>query len=208
MPSVRAEGFRPIERRLLLSLGVAQSTVSAGSQLGSAATKLTGVLHEAAFLRAFVAWERFLESSFLSYLVGKNPLRGRPPYRYYRPPNVESARKFLVLLSGRRPYLDWTNAATVAECAETVFRGGGCFSRLRVQNLVIQDMKKVRNAISHDSDDARGKFEDLVRRELTTLPPQCTPGSFLRTRNPTAHIPGSFLDTYLGVISTLANDIL
>jgi hypothetical protein len=205
MSLVRADGFRTIERRLLVSLGVAQTTVSAGSQLGSTAKKLTGVLHEAAFLRAFVAWERFLESSFLSYLMGQQPLRGRPPHRYYQPPNVASALNFL---KGRRPYLDWTEAVHVAERAKAVFRNGGCFLRLQAQNLVLQDMKKVRNAISHDSDDARAKFEELVRRELTTLPPRCTPGGFLGTRNPTASTHGNFLDTYLGVISGLANDIL
>jgi len=159
-------------------------------------------------MRAFVAWERFLEEAFLSYVMGQRPISGRSPHRYYQPPNLPSAWKFLGMLTGRRPYLDWTEAAHIVERARAVFRGGGCFPKLQAQNLVLQDMKKVRNAISHDSDDARARFEELVRRELTTLPPRCTPGSFLGTRNPTARPPASFLDTYLGVISALANDIV
>ena len=208
MPSARVVGLRAIERGWLGSLHAARVTALAGLQTPNAPKNLHEVLYEAAFLRSFVAWERFLEDAFLSYLMGKKPLQGRPPHRYYRPPDVPSAWRFLSRLSGNRPYLDWTDAIQVAERADLVFRRGSCFDKLRADNAVIQEMKTVRNAITHHSDNSRAKFEELVRHKLTTLPPQCTPGSFLGTRDPSAQSPDTFLDTYLGVIRALANDIV
>lgn len=208
MPSARVVGFRAIERGWLGSLHAARVTALAGLQTPNAPKNLHEVLYEVAFLRTFVAWERFLEDAFLSYLMGKKPLHGRPPHRYYRPPDVPSAWRFLSRLSGNRPYLDWTDVIQVSDRADLVFRQGSCFNKLRAENVVIQEMKRVRNAITHHSDDARGKFEELVRQKLTILPPRCTPGSFLGSYDLADQTHRTFLDMYLDVISALANDIL
>ncbi len=208
MSAVRARRFPAIEKRLLASLRIAQEIVSAGSTAGVGVRRLEAILHEAGFMRAFVAWERFLEDVFLSYMMGQRPISGRAPHRYYEPPNSESAWDFLRMVAGRRPYLNWTEPTEIAQRAQVVFRNGGCFSKLQAQNQVLQDMKRVRNAISHDSDIARAKFEELVRKQLTTLPPGCTPGSLLGARNPNAGAHGTFLDTYLDVIRGLARNLL
>ncbi len=208
MAVVRAKRLSAIEKRLLRSLATVRETSSTGSLAGRGTRRLEAVLHEAAFLRAFVAWERFLEETFLSYLMGQKSISGRSLHRYYQPPNASSAWNLLAMMSGRRPYLDWTEATEVAKRAKVVFRNGGWFVRLTAQNSILQDMKKLRNAISHDSDDARAKFEGLVRRELRTLPSGCTPGSFLGTPDRASPARASFLDKYLDVIEALAQDIL
>ena len=159
-------------------------------------------------MHAFLAWEQFLEETFLGYMMGQRPISGRAPHRYYTPPNSASAWNFLREMTGRRPYVDWTNPSEIVDRAKVVFRNGGCFLKLPAQNQILQEMKKVRNAISHDSDDAREKFEALVRQKLTTLPTGCTPGRFLGTTNPSANPPCTFLDTYLDVLKQLAKDIL
>lgn len=208
MPGARVAQLATVERRLLASLGIAQGIIGSGMQAAARNRRLQDILHETAFMRAFIAWERFLEETFLGYLMGQRGLNGRACHRFYTPPNGQAAREFLRIASGRRGYLDWTEPSGVIERAEAVFRGGGCFVRLRLQSQVLQDMKRVRNAISHDSDDARAKFEELVRRELTTLPRGCTPGRFLRTRAPAAQQPGSFFDGYVGSVQALASVLL
>ena len=69
-------------------------------------------------------------------------------------------------------------------------------------------MKTVRNAIAHDSASARDKFEEMVRNELKTLPPNTTVGSFLLTTKPKTTPPISFFESYLDSIIKVADEIV
>ncbi len=207
MPVVRARTFASIERHLSQSLTQARQTSTLGGT-GRTLAHIECVLHEAAFLQGFVAWERFMEDAFIAYMMKARPLGGRSPRQYFEPTSASDAYRFLQLIAGRRPYIDWTDPGQVRSRADVVFRGGGRFTRLSAHHSVIQDMKQVRNAISHHSSDARTKFEALVRRELVTLPSKCTPGRFLRSSDPRANLGSSFLDKYLGAIATIADGIL
>ena len=76
---------------------------------------------ELAFLRGFLAWESFLEESFILHMLGKQPRRGRPPHRYVFPPNRTAAFE---LTAGPRGYASWEVAADVANQATRFFRNG------------------------------------------------------------------------------------
>jgi hypothetical protein len=66
----------------------------------------------------------------------------------------------------------------------------------------------VRNAIAHESANARQKFETLVRNELATFPPNTTVGSFLLTTKPRTNPPASFFEFYLDEIAKAAEQIV
>lgn len=66
-------------------------------------------LIEVAFLRSFLAWESFLEESFLLYLLGKKPRkRRRPPKRYVTPRDREHALTLMLPEKGR-DFVMWDN---------------------------------------------------------------------------------------------------
>lgn len=161
---------------------------------------------ELAFLRTFLAWETFLEDSFILYLMGQKPPRGRAPHRYTIPPNRALAEEWVV--PERRPFAVW-DAVSVSDRAQRFFRDGRPFtSALRSNQSMLDDTKKIRNAIAHESKSAQEKFEKLVRDKLGTLPSNVTVGSFLGTTVPGSSPPMSFLESYLDKIDAVAEQIV
>ena len=107
-----------------------------------------------------------------------------------------------------RAYAKW-DAPNVSERAERYFRNGRPFSaHLRSNQSVLDEAKKVRNAIAHESKSAHEKFENVVRTRLRTLPPKLTVGSFLSMTVPGATPPQSYLEFYLGKLEEIAKKII
>ena len=157
---------------------------------------------ELAFFRAFLAWEVFLEESFILYMLGRSPVRGRAPHRFVLPPNRKAAQ---VLAAEGREYAKW-DAMVVSARAERFFRKGGHFTdAIRLHQFALNGAKTLRNAVAHDSANAREKFEALARSELTTLPPELTIGDFLNRAK--AGTTSSYLTFYLEKIQLTAEQI-
>jgi hypothetical protein len=164
-------------------------------------------LTEMAFLRAFLAWEVFVEESFVLYLLGQRAPRGRAPFRYAFPPNQRAAMDWVV--PEGRAYAGWTVPAHVTNRAERFFRGGRPFAQvLRGNQSLLEETRIIRNAIAHRSMSAHDKFESFVRTKLGVLPPRTTVGSFLLTINPVITPPASFLESYIGKIDLAAKLIV
>jgi hypothetical protein len=160
---------------------------------------------ELAYFRSFLAWETFLEEAFILYLLGKIPPKGRAPRRFALPPDRRAAEG---LVSEGREYSRW-DAINVASRAQRFFRRGGHFTNpLRSKQALFEDAKKIRNAVAHESANARQKFETLVRTELGTLPAGLTVGDFLNTTKPASTPPRSFLEFYLTSIQSIADQIV
>jgi hypothetical protein len=162
---------------------------------------------ELAFFRAFLAWEDFLEETFIFYLMGYKPPRGRGPNRYTFPPNLQTAGDWLI--PERRPYAEWTDCQTVCKRAERFFKKGQPYvGVLRSRQNTFDESRFIRNAIAHRSGSARNKFEKLIRDKLGVLPPNITVGSFLCMITPNSSPPQSFLEYYLGIIEFAAKNIV
>lgn len=168
--------------------------------------KQRGWITELAFLRAFLALESFLEESFLLYSLGQKPPKGRRLHRFTFPPNRKAAEEW-VIPEGRQ-YAVW-DAFPVSNRAQRFFLNGGPFTNaLRGSQAALEDAKIVRNAIAHDSAAAHQKFDNLVRRELGTLPSNLGIGSFLGMTVPASTPPQSFLELYLDKIELVATQIV
>ena len=154
---------------------------------------------EIAFLRAFLSWEAFLEESFILYLWGKSPPRGRIPKRYVYPPTREIAEQ-IVIIPGKE-YSDWAKFQNVISRAERFFENGKPYSdALKSQHSKLQDIETIRNAIAHRSINSWERFQSLVRRELGTYPSNLSIGGFLEMTIPHSSPPLSFFENYLSVI--------
>lgn len=164
------------------------------------------IVVELAFLRAFLAWEGFLEESFVLYLLGKAPPRGISPTRYTDPPSRVVAEQ---LASEGRDYTDWTSVSAVTGRAERFLRDGRPYSPvLKSQQYSFDEMKTIRNAIVHSSTYSSRQFERLVRRKLGTYRPNLSVGGFLTITVPSSSPPESFFGSYVGQIRLAAERIV
>jgi hypothetical protein len=162
---------------------------------------------ELAFLHAFQSWEVFMEKSFILYLWGRKPPRGRPPKRYAYPPDFRTAAQWVI--PEGRDYAQWTHAQDVRERAERFFKDGRPFSPVLSGNQnLLEEARKIRNAIAHRSTSARVKFEKLARAKLGALPPNLTVGGFLGMTAPGTAPPASFLESYIDKIDLAARLII
>lgn len=160
---------------------------------------------ELAFLRVFLAWESFLEETFILFVLGNTPTGRRVPIRFVNPPNRPVARE---LVADGRPYAKWT-ADEVRRRSTRFFRGGWPFEpALKASQQALQDLNTVRNAVAHDSEDSWEKFKKLVRRDLKTLPSGLTVGKYLDTVRPGTTPATSFMDHYLATIVLVADAIV
>jgi hypothetical protein len=162
---------------------------------------------ELAFLRCFLAWETFLEESFVLYLSGQKPPKGRAPSRYAFPPNLGVAMEWVI--PEGQDYATWTVAARVTERAQRFFRNGQPYAPvLRSNQSALDESRTLRNAIAHASASAQSKFETLVRNRLGVFPPKLTVGGFLGMVVPGSAPPISFLDHYLQKIEFAAQQMV
>ena len=164
---------------------------------------------ELALLKAFLAWESFLEESFVLYLVGQKPPRGRPPHRYAFPPTQSAANEWLLPESGRRDYAEWANAEAVSNRAERFFRDGRPYTPVLKSNQnAFDEIRIIRNAIAHASASAHQKFEKVARLRLVPLPANLTVGGYLAMTVPGSSPPISFLESYFSKLEFFARQIV
>ncbi len=165
------------------------------------------MLIELAFLKSFLAWEKFLEESFVLYLLGKKSPRNYSPKRFIEPPNREYAIK--LTLPENRLYADWDNHETVQIRAQRFFVNGEPYYRILTSNTYLfRELQTVRNAMVHRSTSSHEKFEKLVRDQLGALPPRLNVGKFLIITQPHSNPPVSFFDRYLTQITRSAHQII
>lgn len=161
---------------------------------------------ELAFLRSYLAWETFLEESFILYMLGKAPPGGEAARRYSFPPDRKTAVEWVV--PEDRSYARW-DAQPVGIRAQRFFQDGLPFSdALRSSQAHLSEAKTIRNAVAHNSAKARERFDGLVRTRLGTLPADVTVGSFLGMVVPASAPPISFLEFYLQRIELVAGQIV
>lgn len=166
-----------------------------------------GSMTELALLRGFLAWETFLEESFILYLNGQRPPRGRAPRRFAFPTNYEMAAEWVV--PEGMQYANWTVAGKVRQRAERFFVDGRPFAPVLQANInTLDDLRILRNAIAHASVSTTEKFEKLARDKLGSLPPGLIVGRFLGMTVPGSAPPVSFLESYLARLEFAARQIV
>jgi hypothetical protein len=174
------------------------TAASSGSIKPKFTTTHRNLLIEMAFLRCFLGWERFLEESFILYLLGKKPRRRRRyPSCHVTPKSWKHANQLILPETGRS-YVDWVNLRNVRNRANRFFANGEPFeSALTPRFYMFDEMRVIRNAIAHRSHSSQNNFHNLVRSKLTYLPPKITVGEFLESPITGVHPPQTFLDLYL-----------
>ncbi len=160
---------------------------------------------ELSFLRIFLAWEDFLEETFIRYMCGARSASGYAPVLVAQYSSIDRARR---VIQGSRPYADWAHPKLVIERAELYFHDGEPYrSALRAGMVGLNEMLTIRNRIAHRSPHATAQFRELVLHELGHNPQGMGPGRFLLTMVPLAQSE-SFIQHYGHLVIAVANTIL
>ena len=119
---------------------------------------------EAAVLKLFIAWERFLEQSFLNYLMGAPSITGATVTRYLAPTSMHHAHQVLV---GTQRYVDWGNPAVVKRLSQLYFDAGHPYeTALAAVQSDLSDLRAIRNAAAHLSTSTSDQVDKVALRRL------------------------------------------
>lgn len=171
--------------------------------------KEVGLVAELSFSNIFVAYEVFMEGAFVRYMLGGESPKKYKPKRYVFPKDEEHARK--ITLQDYVGYADWSTPDKIKRRAEYCFKKGEPFkSNIAISIQVLQDMKTIRNFISHASIGTQEKFELRVRHYLGALPPgrEIKAGEFLLMQNPAVNTPQSFLEFFCSELKDFSKRIV
>lgn len=194
-----------------------QAAVSQGNGLIAAAHQVdaTGaplwaldqkiIVTETAFLRMFMAWEKFLETAFSYFLCGGATISGVIPASHASPLDEEHANRMLV---GTNKFVDWANPDIVQKIARLYFVNGVPFEGpISSVKSTLSDLRTIRNATAHSSVTAQTAFSALVRRRLATAPPNTDVYGLVLAMDPS--IPGNtILKSYMDLLESAVVQII
>lgn len=157
---------------------------------------------EWALVKVHAAWESFLESCFIAYMLGEQTSSGFTPLRYVFPNDEQHA---LNLILAGREYFPWTSPSAVRRQSTLCFQNGQPFSAIVNSMVELQEINTLRNAIVHGSRVAVEKFKTLVRDKILTVPPSINPSTFLLTSQSRQK---TYFTYYCNKLSTIADKIV
>ena len=135
----------------------------AGSYLWSIDDRKT--ITEFAFLKMFIAWEHFLETSFTLYIMGHPSASGTSLARYIFPVDHQHANKILL---GTAKYVDWSSPDNVRRLAGLCFAQDNPFEpSLASIHSELLDLKTIRNVAAHLSSTTSSQLDALSTRRLS-----------------------------------------
>lgn len=135
-------------------------------------------LVESAFMRIFLEWEIFLETSFIAYLQNENDLKGNTFASFAHPTDDSHAYS---MLKGTKNYPDWTNIEDVKNLANIYFQNFGAYACLVSLPAEFAEIKTIRNRISHISANSTRAYNNVLSRKISQN--NLEPGDFLTRLN-------------------------
>src|SRR6185295_16126433 len=143
-------------------IALAHATDQAGSFLNPSDVRT--FMTEAAVLKMHISWERYVEQSFLSYLMGELSTTGIAVTSYLRVPTIEHANLAVI---GTQKYVDWGNPDIVARLASLYFPNGAPYKpALSTVRSDLFDLRAVRNAAAHLSTSTSAQLDSVALRRL------------------------------------------
>ncbi len=160
-------------------------------------------ISEAAFLRIFIAWEKFLETSFIDYLLGEPSTAGIIVNRYATPTSAEHAHKMII---GTQKYVDWSNPQIVRRLSMLYFEPTNPInSTVSSAESDLFDLKTIRNSAAHVSSTTSSELDALATRKLGAPTTNATVSQVIFTADPTTG--NTILTDYLNLLDTAAQTI-
>jgi hypothetical protein len=121
---------------------------------------------ESSFMKIFIAWESFLENTFISYMLGNPSISGKVLTKHVSPSDQKHANDMLIG-SGRQLFVDWSTPEVVRKIGKICFHGGEPYETVLASvHTDLLDLKTIRNAASHLSSTTAAALDGLAARKL------------------------------------------
>ncbi|MBK9719982.1 MAG: hypothetical protein IPO78_11095 [Saprospiraceae bacterium] len=162
-------------------------------------------ISDSAYLKLFIAWETFLENSFIQYMLGEPSVLGHAVIRYVQPIDEQHANKLLI---GTQKYVDWSNPEIVKRLCNLYFAADnpiGTFVSSMMADLF--DLKTVRNAAAHLTTTTRQQLDSVGTRKLKRACTDLKVSDFIFAVDPDSTISETILTTYLNKLDISAEGI-
>ncbi len=160
---------------------------------------------ESAFLKIFIAWETFLEQSFIDYLMGEPSINNQRPARWAHPMNRSHANQLLI---GTQKYVDWANPEITRKLSKIYFHEGYVFNtHLGAVNNDLLDLKTIRNSAAHLSSSTSDRLDALSTRLLGRPCLNYNAYKLLFSINPLSTSGNTILFHYLDILDLSAEII-
>lgn len=157
-----------------------------------------------AFLKMFIYWESFVESSFASYLVGEASTNGTTVTTHVTPSDRAHALKILI---GTQKYVDWANHEIVRRLADLYLENGKPFSsNISSISSELSDLKTIRNAAAHLSSTTQHQLDALATRVLGHKVVNTTVANFILQLHP-QNSKKTILQNYQELLDLAAENI-
>ena len=157
-----------------------------------------------AYLRMYVAWETFIEKSFIDYLINEASIDNNRPAKWVNPIDFEHANNIII---GNQKHMDWSNPESVRKISKLFFHQGYVFDTvLSSITTDLVDMKTIRNAAAHISSTTSSKLSGLASRILGTNMSCITAYTLLFSIDPRDQ-DKTVLQRYLEIIDIAAEQI-
>lgn len=160
---------------------------------------------DSAYLKIFIAWETFLETSFIQYMLGEPSILGNAITRYVQPKDEQHANSLLI---GTQRYVDWSNPGTVKKLCNLHFAPDNPFDTF-ISSMMsdLLDLKIIRNAAAHLSSTTRQRLDSLGTRKLKRPCNSLKVSDILFAIDPDSAMNETILTTYLNKLDVSAEGI-
>jgi hypothetical protein len=164
------------------------------------------LLVESIFFNSFRSYEGFIREIFILYCMEKKSSKRPHSKSYLQPINFLHAEQ---LLKSSMDFLDWTSPDTVINRAELCLENGHPVKLpYTINRLHLQDFKKIRNHIAHNSIESEQNFSKVVRTYYNGVTPFVIPNPakylMLTSRvNPLNYILLDFFDLMIKMTNDL-----
>lgn len=160
---------------------------------------------DSTFLKVFIAWEGFLESCFINYLMGELSINGNVVIRYSQPTSVEHAHKMII---GTQKYFDWADPERVKQLSKLYFVIGNPLDNYISSILSdLKDLKNIRNAAAHLSSTTTAALDAIASRKLRRTVANISVSELMFSLDPTPPATSTIFDTYLSLFDIAAEGI-
>lgn len=160
---------------------------------------------DSAYLKLFIAWETFLENSFIKYMLGEPSILGRAITRYVQPRDEKHANSLLI---GTQKYVDWSNPEIVKRLCNLHFAPGNPFDTFISSMMTdLFDLKTIRNAAVHLTSTTRPQLDSLGTRKLKRSCNNLKVSDLIFAVDPDSASNETVLTTYLNKLDVSAEGI-
>ncbi|WP_299444277.1 hypothetical protein [uncultured Aquimarina sp.] len=196
--------FRATTTTLVSHITFAHQKYASGSY--KIARDMREFISESAFLRIYIAWETFIENSFVDYLLNEPSILNNRPAKWVNPIDAEHAHKIII---GNQRHMDWSNPEKIRNISKIFFHQGYVFNTaLSSINNDLMDLKTIRNSAAHISSTTTSKLDGLSTRILGTAVSNYTAYKLLFSIDPRSTVPNTtVLDRYLQILDVAAEEI-